>query len=120
MWIHPINSDSLGKKRLRTRNHSGIPCASVKINMVGIGSGPECNLVTPLWQSDFPPGSARVPVRGREGADDVIRSTGRHNIYRQLSYPPAKVTSNSTFPAVFRKRSRRQGTDAAGSRQRTG
>jgi hypothetical protein len=34
MWIHPINSESLGRNRLQTRNQIGIPCVSVNI---GIG-----------------------------------------------------------------------------------
>ena len=34
MWIHPINSESLGRNKLKTRNQIGIPCVSVNI---GIG-----------------------------------------------------------------------------------
>jgi hypothetical protein len=34
MWIHPINSESLGRNKLKTRNQKGIPCVSVNM---GIG-----------------------------------------------------------------------------------
>ena len=34
MWIHPINSESLGRNKLKTRNQIGIPCVSV---IIGIG-----------------------------------------------------------------------------------
>src|SRR5277367_4070919 len=34
MWIQPINSESLGRNKLKTRNHIGIPWVSVNI---GIG-----------------------------------------------------------------------------------
>jgi hypothetical protein len=34
MWIHPINSESLGRNKLKTRNQIGIPCVSVNM---GIG-----------------------------------------------------------------------------------
>jgi hypothetical protein len=34
MWIHPINSESLGRNKAKTRNQRGIPWVSVKI---GIG-----------------------------------------------------------------------------------
>jgi hypothetical protein len=33
MWIQPINRESLGRNKLKTRNQIGIPCVNVKMGM---------------------------------------------------------------------------------------
>jgi hypothetical protein len=80
MWIHPINSESRGRNKLKTRNQMGIPCVSVSI---GIGMSRLPPRVFPRhlgWQLTLAFHRNSIPVAGRPAnrnqdmANNLLRS----------------------------------------------
>jgi hypothetical protein len=66
MWIHPINNESLGRNKLKTRNQIGIPWVSVNIGIgMRFGSRPECVLATIRRQPTLGFQCNSIPVAGR-------------------------------------------------------
>jgi hypothetical protein len=61
MWIHPINSESLGRNKAKTRNQKGIPCVSVHVG-IGMYWLPAQSVQSPPYGGNY---RISIPVAAR-------------------------------------------------------